>query len=159
MYYGDSRSVLFHLQPSQDDDFHDSFSSVPGIVAALRSSMSAQSLEKVLSRVGCIGVLTAKEIFVHLSCACPHVAATTRHIPVGERALAGAVLVLSYGEGCLVWTRWNVEQDRHTVFNVVVTRFLDRGRGAFAPASPNTQDQVCAVVTQLLPLPTCSSGQ
>ena len=50
-------------------------------------------------------------------------------------------------------------QDRHTVFNVVVTRFLDRGRGAFAPASPNTQVHMCAVVAQLLPLPTCSSGR
>ena len=35
--------------------------------------MLALSLEKVLSRVGSIDVLTAKEIFVHLSCACPYV--------------------------------------------------------------------------------------
>ena len=52
-----------------------------------------------------------------------------------------------------------MERDRHTVFNVVVTRFLDRGRGAFAPASPNALDEVCVVVAQLLPLPTCSSGR
>lgn len=50
--------------------------------------------------------------------------------------------MLSYGEGCLVCTRWNMERDRHTVFNVVVTRFMDRRLGAFAQASPNTQDQV-----------------
>ena len=153
-----SRSVLFCVQPSQDGVFHGVFSSVPDSVAALLSGVSPQTLVKILRRVRCIGVLTANVIFVHLSYACHHVAGATRHVPVGGGALAGAVLVLSYGEGCLVWTRWNVERDRHTVFIVVVTRFLDRGRGAFAPASPNNQDQMCAVVTQLLPLPACSPG-
>ena len=96
MFSGDSRSVLFRLQLSQDGVLHDWFSSVPDIVAALRSGTSPQTLEKVLRRVGCIGVLTAKEIFVHLSYACPHVADTTRHVPVGRRSTGwsgvGAVL-------------------------------------------------------------------
>ena len=99
MFSGDSRSVLFRLQPSQDGVLHGWFRSVPDIVAALRSGVSPQTLEQVLRRVGCIGVLTAKEIFVHLSYACPHVADTTRHVPVGGGALAGAALVLSYGRG------------------------------------------------------------
>ena len=44
-----------------------------------------------------------------------------------------------------------MERHRRTVFNVVVTRFWDRGRGAFAPANPNTLDEMCVVVAQLLP--------
>mmetsp|Transcript_50407 Transcript_50407/g.133938 ORF Transcript_50407/g.133938 Transcript_50407/m.133938 type:complete len:731 (-) Transcript_50407:310-2502(-) len=99
VFSGDSRSVLFRLQPSQDGVLHGWFRSVPDIVAALRGGVTPETLEQVLRRVGCIGVLTAKEIFVHLSYACPRVADTTRHVPVGGGALAGAALVLSYRPG------------------------------------------------------------
>lgn len=96
VFHGDSRAVKWRLHEQRQGlaVLAAWYEAVPRIAGALADNISPEKFERVLREVHFIGELTAKEIFVLLYYARPQVADTTRHVPVGPGARAGARLVL-----------------------------------------------------------------
>ena len=100
VFHGDSRAVRFRLDERQQGEtvLQAWYLAVPQMADVLRGGNTTPAgLEKELRKVHYVGVLTAKELHVHLSYGHPGVADTTQYVPVGEGAMAGANFVLRGG--------------------------------------------------------------